>query len=105
MKCESAIVRNGPWSGCPDHCGNIGGNFGGFVLATSHHAEFHPDGRAHMVFVFDFGFGEPRGIEEAPIDWLASTVHAALFHKVKERDRDSGFCVQTPSHVTDGPAA
>src|SRR5258708_27357991 len=81
MKCESAIVRNGPWSGCPDHCGNIVANFRGFVFAAADYREFHPDGRADMVFVFDFGFGERRGIEKAPIDWLVPAVQVALFHK------------------------
>src|SRR5882762_5824691 len=105
MKCESAIVRNGPWSGCPDHSGNIGANFAGFVLATPHHAEFHPDGRADMVFVFDFGFGERRGIEKAPIDWLASAVYIALFHKVEKGIGDSGFVVEAHGEIRIVPTA
>ncbi len=105
MKCESAIVRDGPRSGSPDHRRYIVANFGGFVFAAADYREFHPDGRADMVFVFDFGFGERRGIEKAPIDWLASTVHVALFHKVEERVGDSGFVVEAHREIRIVPAA
>ena len=63
MKRQPAIVRNGPRSCGPDHGRNVCGDFRGFVFAASNHAEFHPDGRADMVFVFHFGFGEGGGIE------------------------------------------
>ena len=58
MKGECAIMRDGPRSGGPDDGGDIAANFCSFVLATADHRKFHPDGRAHVIFIFDFGFCE-----------------------------------------------
>ena len=55
MKRECTIMRNGPRSGSPDNGGDITANFCGLVLATADHRKFHPDGRAHVIFIFDFG--------------------------------------------------
>jgi len=55
MERERSIVRNGPRRSGPDDGGDIGADF--CVLGTDH-GKFDPDGRAGMVFMFNFCFGE-----------------------------------------------
>ena len=42
---------------------------------------FHPDGRAGVVFVFDFGFGERRFVVHAPVDRAQAFVDESVFEK------------------------
>src|SRR6266481_7079052 len=88
MKGERAIVRNGPGSSGPDDGADFTVNFRGIPLAAADNCELHPNRRAGVIFVFDFGFGERGAVVEAPVDGLAAAVDVALFHEIEKRSGD-----------------
>src|ERR1043166_976247 len=58
-----------------------------------------------MIFVFDLGFSDLSGIEQAPINGLAPTIYVALLHKIQKRVGDGGFIVEAHCEIWIVPAA
>src|ERR1051326_301919 len=58
-----------------------------------------------MIFVFDFGFSQRSGIEQAPINGLAPTIYVALLHKIEKGVGDGGFIVEAHCEIWIVPAA
>src|ERR1700674_2827368 len=84
MECERAIVRKCPGSSGPDDGTDVIADFRGIALAPASNPKFHPDRRAGVIFVFDFGFGERGAVVNAPIDRLAAAVHVSLFDELEK---------------------
>src|SRR5580692_4681528 len=84
---------------------DYGRNIGAYLGAAIGHFKGDPDGRAGVIFVFDFGFGESGVVVDAPVDRLASTIDVALFHKVEEGPGDSGLVLVAHGEVGIIPAA
>ena len=95
MKRERAIGGQRPGSRGPDQGANVGAEFG--RVRTFNHRKFHPDRRAGVVFVFDFGFGERRAVVDAPVDRLQAAIDVALFEEIDERVGDAGLRAAGPS--------
>ncbi len=103
---DGEIRRNGPGRGGPDEAkdafagqGRIDG------LGGRGQGEFHPNGRAGMVFVLDFGLGQRRAVMDAPVDRLQSFVNEALVQKIDERLGDDGFVLGAHREVRIMPTA
>src|SRR5438045_8050017 len=99
MKCEPAIVRNSPWSGGPDDRRYVTADFRGLVLAASNHRKLHPDRWAHVIFVLNLRFRQRRGIEQTPVDGLASAVHVAFLHEIEKRIGDRRLIIEAHGEV------
>ena len=52
--------------------------------ATTGDFKGDPDGRAGVIFVLDFGFGESGVVVDAPVDGLTAAIDVTLFHEVGE---------------------
>src|ERR1700730_15692187 len=94
MKCQRAIVGNGPGGSGPDNGTYIAADFRCFPGTSAYHSKFHPDGGAGVVFVLDFGFGERGRIDEAPINGFASAIDVAAFHEVEKGAGNGGFVIE-----------
>src|SRR5260370_38304413 len=105
MKCERSIVRKRPGSGGPDDGAYVIANFRGITFAPADDAKFHPDGRAGVIFVFNFGFGERGAVVNAPVDGLAATVNVTFFDEVEKCARDGGLIIVAHRQITIVPAA
>src|SRR6266436_2845100 len=105
MKSERAIVRNGPRRGGPDDGAHIVTNFRGVAFAAANHGKLYPDGRAGVVFVFDFGFGERGAVVDAPVDWLAPAIDVTLLHEIEKGTGNGGFVFMAHRQIGIVPAA
>ena len=88
---ERLVGGNGPGRGGPNHgkCGGIerGQPKGGGQLAGVGALKGHVDGRALLVLVFDFEFGQGAAAIEAPVDGLQTPIDkAALDHALECAD-------------------
>src|SRR5713101_4134357 len=104
MKSECAIVRNGPGRGGPDDRADFLGDFGCVAFAAANHGKLYPDGRAGVIFVFDFGFGERGAVVNAPVDWLAPAVDVALLHEIEKSAGDGGLVLMAHRQIGIVPA-
>ena len=71
MEGDGEVGGDGPGSGGPDECGDVFSREcwierGGIACEF----EANVDGRAGVVFVFDFGFGESGAVFDAPVNGL-----------------------------------
>src|SRR6266478_3733499 len=105
MKRQRAVVRNCPGGGSPDHRAHVRAALRGFARTAAYDTEFDPDRGAGVVFVLDFGFGQRRGIVDAPIHRLASAVDVAGLHEIEKRTGDGGLVVEAHRQVRVVPAA
>ena len=105
MKRQRAIVGQRPRRGRPDHCAYVARDFCSVAFSATHDSKFHPDGRAGVIFVFDFGFGKRGAVVEAPVHRLASAVDVPLFHEIQERAGDGGFVFVAHGQVGIVPSA
>ncbi len=97
MKRERAIVRQRPGSGRPDHGAHARAEF--FRCRARLDGKFHPDRRAGVIFVFDFRFGQRRGIDDAPVHGLQPAIHVAFFEKRDEGVGDGGFVLRAHRQI------
>src|SRR5580704_19278910 len=104
MKRQRAIMRDCPWRGCPDHCGNVRADFRGVARAAANNLEGNPDRWAGVVLVLDFGFRKRSIVVNAPVHRLAPAVHVALLHEFEERASDGGFVLVAHGQVRVVPA-
>ena len=52
-----------------------------------------------MVFVFDFGFGQGGGVEDAPEDRLQAAIDVTLFEESDKSVGDGGFVLEAHRQV------
>ena len=57
------------------------------------YGKFHPDRRAGVVLVFNFGFGERGAIVNAPVDGLQAAIDVAFLEEIEKRAGDGRFVV------------
>src|SRR5260370_14654822 len=105
MKCERSIVRKRPGRGGPDDGADVVANFRGITFAPADDAKFHPDGRAGVIFVFNFGFGERGAVVNGPVDGLAAAVYVTFFYEVEKSAGDSGLIIVAHRQIGIVPAA
>src|SRR3989442_8353010 len=79
-------MRQCPRSGSPDDSANLLPKFG--CCHAVRYGKLHPNLRAGMVLVFDFGFGQGGAVKDAPVNRLQAPIDVAPLQKDEERVGD-----------------
>ena len=106
MKGDGHVGRDGPGRGGPDEAVDLAAGERGIDLrGIGGECETNPDGRAGVVLVFDFGFGQRGAVVDAPVDGLEAFVDVALIEEVDEGAGDDGLVLRAHGQVGIVPAA
>ena len=68
-------------------------------------SEAHPDGRAGVVVILDFGFGQRGAVFDAPVDRLEALIDIAAVQELDERAGDHGLVVRAHREIGIFPLA
>ena len=106
MKGDGHVGRDGPGRGGPDEAVDLAARERGVDRRrVGGQRETHPDGRAGVILVFDFGFGEGGAVVDAPVNGFQSFVDVALVEEVDEGAGDDGFVLRAHREIGVVPAA
>ena len=68
-------------------------------------AKAHPDGRAGVILVFDFGLGQRGAIVHAPVHRLQTFIYVTAIQEIDERARDHRFVLRAHGEIRILPLA
>ena len=106
MKRDGHVGRDGPGRGSPDEAVDVAAGERGIDRGgIGSQGEAHPYGRARMVGVFDFGFGQRGAVAHAPVHRLQAFVDVAPVQEFHERGGDHRLVLRAHGEIRVVPTA
>jgi len=98
-------MRQGPRRGSPDNGADAARDFCHVPFAATYNAKLHPNGRAGVIFVLDFGLGERSVVDDAPVHGLTAAVDVTFFHEIEKGAGNGGLVFMAHGQVGIVPLA
>ena len=103
MKSQSAVRGQRPGRSGPDQRADVAIQAQLFRFLSGNNRKPNPDGRAGVILVFHFRFGQRRTVKDAPIHRLQTAIDVTLLVEIQKRAGDRSLIARIHGQIRPVP--